>query len=461
MVFPIAWWIPGDEATHRSRRTHPEGEESNVADAHPIPAELARILPEHSGTDANGALTIGGCSVPALAAEYGTPLYAFDEEGMRQQMRRFRDGLAARWPNSRVCFASKSLPCVAAYRIAASEGLSVDVAGEGELRLALAAGVRPERIVLHGNAKGQREIGLAVEVGVGLIVVDNPTDIELIEAAGATGQGVLIRVIPGIEADTHPSIRTGGLVSKFGMPIPDALRLAEQLRGNTAVRVRGVHVHIGSQILDPEPFAEALRVLASLEGFEIYNVGGGLGVNYSELDAAPTVEAYLDAVCDAARAVLPTGAELLIEPGRSLVARSGVTVFRVRNVKHSNRTFVAVDGGMSEQMNIALTDDRYTAVIAERPAAEPDSTVQLVGRQCESGDLLVDRAPLPAPARGDTVVLAATGAYGYTFVNNYNGAMHPPIVFCRDGEARLAARRQSFEEYLAPHLVAEASDWSR
>ena len=425
-----------------------------------LPETLARVLPTTADVDETGTLTIGGCSVPQLAEEFGTPLFVYDEQGLRDMMRRYRDGLERRWPNSRVCFASKSLPCIAAYAIAQAEGISVDVAGEGELRLALSAGVDPARIVLHGNAKSVAEIDLAREHGVGLIVVDNETDIDIISNGEGPRQDVLIRIIPGIDTNTHPSIQTGGATSKFGLPLPEALALMERLRDDPHVRVRGVHVHIGSQILDTEPFAEALTVIAAAGEFDIYNVGGGLGVNYSEEDDAPEVEAYLDAVCEVARRLLPPNAQIIVEPGRSLVARSGVTVYRVRNVKHTGRTFVAVDGGMSEHMNIALTDDRYTAMVAERVTEPASTTAQLVGRQCESGDLLVDEAPLQAPKRGDTVVVAATGAYGYTFVNNYNGALHPPIVFCRDGEARLAVRRQTFDEYLAPHSPAFDTSWT-
>lgn len=422
-----------------------------MALSRPLPPSLGRVFPRTSGVGPEGELTIGDCSIPDLAREFGTPLYAFDEDGLRETMRDYREGLAARWPNSRVCFASKSLPCIAAYALAQAEGLSVDVAGEGELRLALAAGVAPERLVLHGNAKSRQEVELAVRVGVGLIVVDNLHDIDLLTETVTESQDVLIRVIPEIDAQTNPAIATGGRTSKFGLPIEQAITLIEQLHDHPLIRVRGVHLHIGSQILETEPFAAAVKVLSEIGEFDTYNVGGGLGVNYSELDDAPTIDAYLDAITEVARRALPARAELIIEPGRSLVARSGITVYSVRNVKQSNGMFVAVDGGMSDQLNIALTDDRFTAVMAERVELSPNTTAQLVGRQCESGDLLVDAAQLNSPRAGDIVALGATGAYGFTFVNNYNGALHPPVLFCADGKARLAVRRQTFEELIAPH----------
>ncbi len=425
-----------------------------------IPETLARLLPTSSGVDDSQALTIGGCSVPELTAEFGSPLFIVDEQNLRETIRRYRDGLSERWPNSRVCFASKSLPVIAAYAIAQAEGISIDVAGEGELQLALEAGVDPSRIVLHGNAKSAAEVELARSMGVGLIVVDNETDIAMIAAHGGARQDVLVRILPGIETNTHPSIQTGGAGSKFGLPFDEAMQLIDRLKDHPNVRVRGVHVHIGSQILDIEPFVEALSIIANAGEFDIYNVGGGLGVNYSDDDDAPEIEDYLDAVCGAAAKVLPERAQLLIEPGRSLVARSGVTAYRVRNIKRSQMTFVAVDGGMSEHMNIALTDDRYTAVVADRVTDPLSTTAQLVGRQCESGDLLVDRAKLQDPRPGDTIVIATTGAYGYTFVNNYNGALHPAMVFCRDGVVKLAVRRQTMTEYLAPHEPALEIDWS-
>ncbi|MEV8339178.1 diaminopimelate decarboxylase [Leucobacter sp. NPDC077196] len=427
--------------------------------AHVLPPSVARVFPRNSGVGAAGDLTVGGCSVPELARRFGTPLYAFDEAGLRQTMREYRDGLASRWPRSRVCFASKSLPCIAAYAIAEAEGLSVDVAGEGELRLALAAGVEPGRITLHGNAKSRAEVQLALRSGVGIIVIDNLHDVEMLSECATADQDVLIRVIPEIDAQTHPAIATGGHRSKFGLPMADALQAIEDLCGHPFIRVRGVHLHIGSQILDTEPFAAAVAVLAELGNFDTYNLGGGLGVDYSSDDDAPSIGAYLDAIVGAARRSLPEHAELIIEPGRSLVARSGITVYGVRNVKHSNDVFVAVDGGMSDQLNIALTRERFTAVVADRVTAIPDTVAQLVGRQCESGDLLVDQAHLSAPRSGDIIALGATGAYGFTFVNNYNGALHPPIVFCNEGTARIAVRRQTYAELADRHAPALDTDW--
>lgn len=422
--------------------------------------ELARVFPESSTVDAHGTLSIAGCSLVDLAASFGTPCYVIDEVGLRSQMRRYRDGMTERWPLGSVTFASKSLPVLAAYAIAASEGLGVDVAGAGELLLALEAGVPPETIYLHGNAKSTEELVLAIDAGVGTIVVDGYADIARLESLLTRPQNVLIRVIPGIDPDTHKSVATGGDDSKFGLPIDQATALISSLAGHPTIVVDGVHLHIGSQILDVEPFRRAVAAIAKLGTFRTYNIGGGLGVDYSLTDHAPSVEAYLDAITEIAAQLLPPTSRLLIEPGRSLVARAGVTIYEVNNVKTTGLTFVAVNGGLADQMNIALTDTVFTAIVANHAGTEPTVTAQLVGRQCESGDLLVDNAPLAAPVAGDIIALAATGAYGYTLANNYNGALKPPVVFCRGGETRLAVRRETYDEFLSPHSPARSIAWS-
>ena len=411
-----------------------------------------RVFPAYAGVGPDGVLEIGGCPVPELAEEFGTPLYIIDEQGLRDRMRAYRDGLAERWPNSQVTFASKSLPVLAVYAIAASEGLGIDVAGAGELLLALEAGVDPKLIHLHGNAKSDEELRLAVEAGVGLIVVDGPADIERLEGMLQRPQDILIRVIPAVDPRTHRSVSTGGAKSKFGLPIPQTRELIERLAHHPTIRVAGLHLHIGSQILELDPFRRAVEAIAGLGEFDIYNVGGGLGAAYHVDHEAPDLGDYLDTITAAARAALPADALLMIEPGRSLVARAGVTAYRVNNVKRTGATFVAVNGGLADQMNVALTSTRFTPIVADRAHQEPDTIAQLVGRQCESGDLLVDEARLASPRTGDTIVLAATGAYGYTLSNNYNGALKPAVVLVSGGDARLAVRRQSYAEFLAPHL---------
>jgi diaminopimelate decarboxylase len=425
----------------------------------PRPADLLELFPEHSSVTPEGELVIGGVGARDLAERFGTPAYIVDEAGLRNQARRMREGLAARHPDSEVVFASKAFPSLAAYQLFAAEGLSIDVAGAGELVMALAAGVPPERMYLHGNAKTTAELTMAHQAGVGTVVVDNFDDIDRLEQLATRPQPVLIRIIPGIAPETHESQSTGGADSKFGLPLDQAREAIARIRASQKLRLDGLHLHIGSQILDTEPFARAVEAVAALGAFGVYDVGGGLGVRYTRKDEAPTVEQYLDAVTAAARAYLPSGVKLVIEPGRSLVARSCTTLYRVTTVKRTGRTFVAVDGGMADNLDVALTGQGFEAAVATRLSAAPDEVVNLVGRQCESGDLLVAGLGLPAPKVGDLIAMPVTGAYTYTMANNYNGALKPPVVFCRDGQARLVAERETHEHVLALHRPALDIDW--
>jgi diaminopimelate decarboxylase len=420
---------------------------------------VRELFPEHSSVGPDGELVIGGVPVRELADRFGTPAYLVDEAGLRSQARRLRTGLAARYPESEVVFASKSFPCLAAYQLFAAEGLGIDVAGDGELVMALAAGVRPERLYLHGNAKTSTELARALNAAVGTVVVDNFDDIDRLEHLATRPQRVLIRIIPGIEPRTHESQSTGGAESKFGLPLDQAREAMARIRTSARLRLDGLHLHIGSQILDTEPFVRAVEAVAALGTFPVYDIGGGLGVRYTEDEDAPSVERYLDTVARAARAHLPAGARLVIEPGRSLVARSVVTLYRVTTVKRTGRTFVAVDGGMADNLDAALTGQRFTAAIATRLTHEPTETVSLVGRQCESGDLIAADLPMNAPRVGDLVAVPVTGAYTYTLANNYNGALRPPIVFCRDGQAMLVAERETHEHVLALHRPAQKLTW--
>ncbi len=421
--------------------------------------DLLPLFPEHSSVTPDGELVIGGVGVRELAGRFGTPAYIVDEAGLRGQARRLKDGLSARHPDSEVVFASKSFPCLAAYKLLAAEGLSIDVAGAGELVMALAAGVAPERIYLHGNAKTTAELTMALEAGVGCVVVDNFDDIDRLESLATRPQRVLIRIIPGISPQTHESQSTGGAESKFGLPADQARAAIARIRASDRLRLDGLHLHIGSQILDTGPFARAVEAVAELGTFPVYDIGGGLGVRYTREDDAPTVEQYLDTITAAAQAYLPAGARLIIEPGRSLTARSCVTLYQVTTVKRTGRTFVAVNGGMADNLDAALTGQRFEAVLATRMLEPLDEVADLVGRQCESGDRLVAGLRLPAPVVGDLVAMPVTGAYTYTLANNYNGALKPPIVFCRDGQALLVAVRETHEHVLGLHRPALDIAW--
>lgn len=420
---------------------------------------LREILPEESTISEAGELAIGGVPVSELARTYGTPAYIMDETGLRRQIRRFVGGLASRRPGSEVLFASKSLPCVAMYAIAQSEGLGVDVAGGGELMMALTAGVSPDRIYMHGNAKSDEEIRMALTSGIRAIIVDNFNDLDRIEALATTSQSVLLRMIPGISPATHASQSTGGHDSKFGLPPEQITAAIERIQAHPMLRFEGIHVHIGSQVLETEPFSEAVKSVADFGEFATYDVGGGLGVKYTHGETAPSVESYLDAITQAADLLLPDGAKLIIEPGRSIVARAGITLYTVNTVKSTGKTFVSVDGGMADNMDIALTGQRYEAVLATRIGAEPTLTVDVVGRQCESGDLMAPATPLPDPQVGDLIAMPATGAYAYTMANNYNGACKAPIVFCADGKSTLAVARETYEDLLRTQQPALNRRW--
>jgi diaminopimelate decarboxylase len=313
--------------------------------------------------------------------------------------------------------------------------------------MALAGGVDPARIVMHGNAKTTAELRLAVEAGVGLIVIDNTDDIDRLEQLVSSEQPVLVRVIPGVRPDTYEAVATGQLGSKFGLPIPAARAAIARLRHSDKLRVDGLHAHIGSQILATEPYARAIEAMAGLGDFSTYNLGGGLGVRYTYADCPPSPEGWIGVLAEAARRHLPRDAQLIIEPGRMLVARSGVTLYRVMSVKGHRPRFVAVDGGMADNMEVALYGQRFEATVTSRVGG--GGTVELVGRHCESGDRLISGAVLRDPRPGDLVAVAVTGAYCYSLASNYNGAMRPPVVFCADGEPRLVVRRETHADFLS------------
>jgi diaminopimelate decarboxylase len=412
---------------------------------------LLSLFPPGSDVDADGMLRIGGRRADALADEFGTPVMVVAEHALRARAREYASELAARWPRSRVVFASKAFPCTAVQRVMVEEGLGLDVAGGGEIVTALAAGADPALIVLHGNAKSDEEIAMVSEHGIGLVAVDNSDDVDRLEATVPEGrtQDVLVRIIPGVEAETHASVLTGHEGSKFGLAPAAASELIGRIERSPRLRMRGLHVHVGSQILDVEPFAQSVAPVAALGEFPVYDLGGGLGARYSYDDRPPSVTDYLDALVGAAREHLPAEAELIIEPGRSMVASAAATLYGVVTVKRGKVTFVAVDGGMGDNLEVALFGQRFEAALADRLDAGDGELVTLVGRHCESGDVLIDGVALDAPRVGDLVAVPATGAYCHTMANNYNGNRRIPVVFATDGEARLVVRRETWDDLLA------------
>ena len=414
-------------------------------------ADLLSLFPAGSSIDDDGTVVVGGCRADDLAEEFGTPVLVVAEAALRARAREYVDELTARWENSRVVFASKAFPCTSVQRVMVEEGLGLDVAGGGEILTAIKAGVDPGLIVHHGNAKSDEEIALAVEHGVGLVVVDNSDDVDRLEATVPEGttQDVLVRVIPGVTADTHAHVLTGHEGSKFGLSPAQAAPLIKRIEQIPHLRMQGLHVHVGSQILEVEPFAASVAPVAALGEFPIYDLGGGLGSRYTWADKPPTVADYLDSLIGAAREHLPAEAQIIIEPGRSMVCESATTIYRVTTVKHGLVTFVAVDGGMGDNLEVALFEQRFEAGIVGRfdgPDLEP---VTVVGRHCESGDILVDGVDLSAPEVGDLLAVPATGAYCFTMSNNYNGNRRIPVVFARDGQARLVVRRETWDDLSA------------
>ena len=329
---------------------------------------LLDLLPAGTELTDDGVPLVGGCRLDQVAAETATPVLVVAEDALRARAREYADGLAARWPRSRVVFASKAFPCTAVQRVMVEEGLGLDVAGGGEILGALKAGVDPRLVILHGNAKLPDEIALAVEHDLGLVVVDGPDDVDRLEAAVPAGRvvDVLVRVIPGVTAETHDSVLTGHDDSKFGLAPADAEALIRRIEASASLRMQGLHLHVGSQILQTEPFADAVAAVAKLGEFPVYDLGGGLGARYTWSDEPPSVAAYLDALTEASRAHLPADAEIIIEPGRSMVAAAACTVYSVVTVKRGKHTFVAVDGGMGDNLEVALFDQRFEAGIVGR-----------------------------------------------------------------------------------------------
>lgn len=411
--------------------------------------QLSYVYPMGSRVTEGGRLEIGGCDAVELAREFGTPCFVVAEEDIRARARAFVGAFAARTDDFEVVFASKAFPCTAVYRLLWEEGIGCDVAGGGELAMALAAGVDPARIHVHGNAKTEAELRYALASGVGEVVVDNQRDLDLLELLVPAGgrQRVSLRIAPGVSPETHPAISTGGPNTKFGFDLAHAPAAIERARASSAIDLQGLHIHIGSQILELEPFRTALRALVPLGDFRSYNLGGGLGVAYGAHDRPPSIEEYVAAKVDAVTELLGPGRRVVDEPGRALVANACVTLYEVQTIKRNVETYVAVDGGMSDNLRPMLYGVRYEAQLAGRMGG--GTRCHVVGKHCESGDILVRDADLAEPQPGDVLVIPATGAYGHAMVNQYNGALRPPVVFVKDGQARLVVRRDSYEDLLS------------
>ncbi len=418
-----------------------------------------RLLSDNASIGDDGTLSVGGCSVGDLARQFGTPVFVYDEEHLRS---RCREAVAAFGPD-RVIYATKAFLCRAMARLAYDEGLLLDVASGGELHVAMAAGVPASACTMHGNNKSSFELRQAIDAGVKHVIVDSFDEFARIEALIGEGVGpvpdVVLRVTPGVSAHTHEFISTGQNDSKFGFNLEngDALRAVEFARRSSAMNLVGVHCHIGSNVFDASSFAKAADVMADfavpLDLPELV-LGGGLGVAYVEGEEAPSITQWGNVLLDACES-LGVRSQVSVEPGRAIVASAAMTVYTVGTVKEipGVRTYVSVDGGMSDNPRPVLYGSGYESFLPRAVEARRDLTVRLVGKHCESGDVLAFGARLPADvAVGDLLAMPVTGAYGHSMGSNYNKITRPPVVFCADGDARLVVRRETYDDLLTTDL---------
>ena len=417
---------------------------------------LRRLLPDTAAVGDDGWLTIGGCSIRDLATEFGTPLFVYDEQHIRN---RCREAVAAFGPQ-RAVYASKAFLCKAMARLAYDEEMRIDVATGGELHTVLAAGVPANACVMHGNNKSVTELRTAITERVRHIVVDSFDELDRLDGLHAEGVGpvpdVLLRITPGVHAHTHEFIATGQDDSKFGFNLGngDAMRAVERSRTSSSVNLVGLHCHIGSNVFAASSFGKAAEVMADFAaplGLPELVLGGGLGVAYVGGEEAPTLTQWGHVLRDACESLGVT-ARVSVEPGRSIVAAAAMTVYTLGTIKQipGVRTYFAVDGGMSDNPRPVLYGSGYESFLPRSPFADRTQHGRLVGKHCESGDVLLFDAQLPGDARvGDLLATPVTGAYGRSMGSNYNAITRPPVVFVRDGDARLVLRRETFDDLLA------------
>ncbi len=431
-------------------------------------AELAGVLPP-GACDIDGQLAIGGVRLGDLASEHGTPLHVYDEDALRTALSEVAAGLESYPGRFRIAYATKAFAARAMLELVAAGGHGADVASEGELAVALAAGMDPALLVVHGNAKTPAQLRAAVGAGAGLVVVDSIGELDQLAATAAAAgrrQAVLLRVTPGIDADTHAAIRTGHDGSKFGIP-PREVRAAWAGAGRwPSLLLQGIHLHVGSQLLDPGTFEVAARWAASFSqqlaeaGPDVttLDMGGGLGIAYLPGAAAPSPRAWAASVATAvaqgfqeAGLALP---ELVVEPGRCIAGRAGVTLYAACSTKEvPGRRIVGVDGGMSDNPRPMLYGARYTCVPVSEPApGVPTRSWTVAGMHCESGDELIPSVEITDPAVGDVLAIPASGAYGHSMASSYNLQLRAPVVFVSEGRARLVVRRETIEDLLAREL---------
>lgn len=418
----------------------------------------------------SGHLAVGGADTVELARDFGTPLYVFDENEIRKNIREFKRSIDEYYGgNGLVAYASKAFSCKEMYRICMQENIGIDVVSGGELYTALSVGFPADRIVFHGNNKTFAELTEAVKNGVGRIIVDNMTELETLnDIAASQGKiaGIMFRIKPGIDAHTHDFIKTGQIDSKFGFALEtgEAMEAVRAALAMPNVKLRGLHCHIGSQIFDIDPFELAAKVMLELYAeikkqtgaeFDELNLGGGFGIKYLESENPVPYREYMKNVSEVVKSLsqklgLKTPF-VLIEPGRSVVGAAGITLYTVGNVKKipGIRTYVSIDGGMTDNPRYALYKADYEIVCAGKAAEERTETVTVAGKCCESGDLIQENTKLQPVRAGDTLAVLSTGAYNYSMASNYNRIARPAVVMVRDGEARVIVKRETYEQITA------------
>ncbi len=419
-------------------------------------------------------LEIGGCDAVALAREFGTPLYVMDEDLIRQNCRQYKDTLSKLHENSEVIYAGKAFLTMGMCRILEEEGLALDVVSGGELYTAIKAGFPAEKIYFHGNNKSCDELNMAIEYGVGRVIVDNFFELEILKDLLKKHHAkirVLLRITPGIEAHTHDYIKTGQLDSKFGFGMENghAMMAVENALSIKGIKLMGFHCHIGSQIFEKEPFQMAAEVMMKFArdiydryGYKAGEIdfGGGFGIKYIDEDRPLPVETYLSTLVEsvklwAERVNMPVP-RILIEPGRAIVGPAGTTLYTVGSIKNipGIRKYVSVDGGMSDNIRPALYGAKYSAILANKAGLAPQEKVSVAGKCCESGDMLIWDVALPKVAPGDILAVFCTGAYHYTMSSNYNRLPRPAVVFVREGKAHLMVKRETYEDLLRNEVFA-------
>lgn len=427
------------------------------------------LVSENLSVGKNGHLNIGGVDTVEIAKEYGTPVYVMDEDLIRKNCRDFRESIEKFYGGKGlVCYASKAFACKEMYRVVESEGCGADVVSGGEIYTAVKAGVSPEKLVFHGNNKTDEEIAMALEYNIGRIVVDNIYELKKIDTLAKSQNktaNIMLRIKPGIDAHTHNFIKTGQIDSKFGFALEtgEAFEAVKLAITHPNLNLRGLHCHIGSQILETEPFCAAAEVMigfiAKIKnelGHEIddLNLGGGFGICYTEADDPKPYASFMEAVskvvhskCEELGVKLPF---ILIEPGRSIAGPAGITLYTVgaKKVIPNIRTYVSIDGGMCDNPRYILYQSEYDALVANKADKPKDTKVTIAGKCCESGDLIGENMPLQDVEAGDIIAVCATGAYNYSMSSNYNRLQKPPVVFVKDGKTRVVVKRETLDDLI-------------